>query len=320
MAPPKKHHFLPVFYLKQWTGETDTLVEFGRPYGNVVKPRRVHPAATGYINRLYAIDGLPDDAAQKIETEFLSPIDSRAAEAQKLLLSEQSLTSAQRHAWAQYIATLMLRMPDDILTFKASLKDLYESIIPTLEALYDRIRRTSDDQFDQVSNEIIASAPQEAMLKLPEIMSNKRIIDGILKMKWFVLYVRNYDFITSDRPVIFDAPFNSSQGWLACPISPHHLFFAHQSEEIITQLRAAPPQTVRSKFNGLIASSSQRLAYARNDQHLRFIQKRMNSIDTFNLSIKFRETFNNHIPSLKEAFSKFDNNEFFRQLYEHKPS
>jgi len=220
MAPPKKHHFLPVFYLKQWTGETDTLVEFSRPYGNVVKPRRVHPAATGYINRLYAIDGLPDDAAQKIETEFLSPIDSRAAEAQKLLLSEQSLTSAQRHAWAQFIATLMLRMPDDILTFKASLKDLYESIIPTLEALYDRIRRTSDDQFDQVSNEIIASAPQEAMLKLPEIMSNKRIIDGILKMKWFVLYVRNYDFITSDRPVIFDPPFNSSQGWLACPISP----------------------------------------------------------------------------------------------------
>lgn len=319
MAAPKKHHFLPVFYLKQWTGEADTLVEFSRPYGNVVKPRRVHPSATGYINRLYAIEGLPDEAAQKIETEFLSPIDSRAAEAQKLLLSEQPLSPAQRRAWAQFIATLMLRMPDDILTFKASLHDLYESIIPEFETVYNSIRRASDNQFDQVSTELIASAPQKAMLKLPEIMSNKRIIDGIFEMKWFVLYVRNYDFITSDRPVIFDTPFNNSQGWLACPISPHHLFFAYQSEETANQLRAAPLQTVRLKFNNLIALSSKRFAYAINDQHLRFIQKRMNSIDKFSLSNNFRETFNNHIPSLKVAFSKTNDTELARELHGHKP-
>ena len=34
----EKHHYLPVFYLKQWAGKDGRLCEFSRPYKNV-KPK-----------------------------------------------------------------------------------------------------------------------------------------------------------------------------------------------------------------------------------------------------------------------------------------
>ncbi|MDR7141835.1 DUF4238 domain-containing protein [Rhizobium sp. BE258] len=57
MNDPMKHHFLPVFYLKNWRGEDGRLVQFSRPYGTKVKALRKHPDATGFIKKLYAIEG-----------------------------------------------------------------------------------------------------------------------------------------------------------------------------------------------------------------------------------------------------------------------
>lgn len=83
MNEPKKHHFLPVFYLRQWANADRRLVEFKKPFGNTVVPRRGHPQSMGWIDRLYALDGVKGASAQKFETTFLSPVDSRAAEALK---------------------------------------------------------------------------------------------------------------------------------------------------------------------------------------------------------------------------------------------
>lgn len=56
--PPHKHHYVPQFYLAQWaTAADDRLCEYSRPYDEV-KPKRRHPAETGYIDRLYELKGL----------------------------------------------------------------------------------------------------------------------------------------------------------------------------------------------------------------------------------------------------------------------
>ncbi|GLU26252.1 DUF4238 domain-containing protein [Brucella sp. NBRC 12950] len=314
MAAPKKHQFLPIFYLKQWASENGTIVEYSKPYGDLLKPRRVNPAATGYINRLYAIDGFADELAQEIESEFLSPIDSQAAEAQQLLLFEGSLSSAQRLAWARFIATLMLRMPDDIMNLKASLNELYRSIVPAFEGIYNHVLQNSNDPFDRVSEQVIALSSQHAMLRLREIMSNRRLLDGLLKMEWLTLHVPDYDFITSDRPVIFESPFDDSQGWLACPISPNHVFFAYQNEETRTQIKSADPRKIRSKFNSLIAMSSKRFAYANRDNHLRFIQNRMGTLNSFCLTSNMKNSFSHHIPIVKTQLIKAGKEEILRNL------
>lgn len=53
-----KHHYIPVFYSKRWTGQDGRLCEYSRPY-KVVKPRRTFPDGTGYARGLYTLPDAP---------------------------------------------------------------------------------------------------------------------------------------------------------------------------------------------------------------------------------------------------------------------
>jgi Protein of unknown function (DUF4238) len=59
MSKEGKHHYIPVFYLKQWAGADGRICEFSRPYDRV-KARRVFPDATAYVHGLNKIWGIPD--------------------------------------------------------------------------------------------------------------------------------------------------------------------------------------------------------------------------------------------------------------------
>ncbi len=63
MNRPIKHHYIPKFYLRRWMLDGARLVEFSRPRpGSAeVKPKRVYPGQTGYVNRLYELRGLPPE-------------------------------------------------------------------------------------------------------------------------------------------------------------------------------------------------------------------------------------------------------------------
>lgn len=77
---PTKHHCFPVFYLKRWANSDGKLCEFSRPFGKIVKPRRVRLSGTGWVNQLYAIKGMRPVLAHQVEEFFFKPIDSAAAE------------------------------------------------------------------------------------------------------------------------------------------------------------------------------------------------------------------------------------------------
>jgi hypothetical protein len=52
--------------------------EYKRVRPGKIARRRTHPNAPGFENDLYRIDGLPDDLAQSVETEFMKPVDGEA--------------------------------------------------------------------------------------------------------------------------------------------------------------------------------------------------------------------------------------------------
>jgi Protein of unknown function (DUF4238) len=110
MPKEGKHHYIPVFYLKQWTGTDGRLCEFSKPY-NEVKARRVHPDATAYVRGLNTIDGLPPWDEQYLEDVFFKIADNYAASALRILLAEKTwrFTLKERSGWSRYIVSLMLR-------------------------------------------------------------------------------------------------------------------------------------------------------------------------------------------------------------------
>ena len=66
----EKHHYIPVFYLKRWTGSDGRLCVYCRPYVRV-KANRKHPDATGYEYDLYVIEGAGAETAGHLEGRFL---------------------------------------------------------------------------------------------------------------------------------------------------------------------------------------------------------------------------------------------------------
>ena len=66
------HHFNPRFYLGQWKGPDQRLCEVRLIKSKIVAKRKF-PQNTGCLKDLYRIDGVSDDIAQNLETQFFSP-------------------------------------------------------------------------------------------------------------------------------------------------------------------------------------------------------------------------------------------------------
>jgi hypothetical protein len=118
-----KHHYLPVFYLKSWTGADGRLCEFSRPYtlkpGRVmpakvpVKPRRTHPDGTGYVRGLNTFRTLPTALADFLENRFLKRADDFASQAlSRFLEDDVNLDVEIKSGWSRFILTLLHRTPE----------------------------------------------------------------------------------------------------------------------------------------------------------------------------------------------------------------
>src|ERR1700689_704186 len=123
----QKHHYIPVFYLKQWMGPKNTVCEFSRPHDQG-KPRSSPPDGTGYVRGLYAIDDLDPNVVNAIEDMFLKPSDGMAAEALHCLLQEAPFTRPERmrHAWTRFVLSLLIRYPEAIAQMKTQLRQNFE--------------------------------------------------------------------------------------------------------------------------------------------------------------------------------------------------
>ena len=56
MSDPEKHHYLPVFYLKQWAALDGRGIGCYPPKREVIA-RPIAPKNTGYEHGLYSLDG-----------------------------------------------------------------------------------------------------------------------------------------------------------------------------------------------------------------------------------------------------------------------
>jgi hypothetical protein len=128
MPEGEKHHYIPVFYLKQWAGADGRLCQYSRPY-NRVKPRRVHPDGTGYVRGLYAIDDADPAVVNAVETMFLKPSDGLAHETLQYLLREQPFPKQQmRTPWSRFVLSLMIRYPQAVAIVKTQLRANVEKV------------------------------------------------------------------------------------------------------------------------------------------------------------------------------------------------
>lgn len=278
MSTPLRHHFLPEFYLKQWAQKGGRLVEFSKPFGDMAKPRLTYPKGTGFIFRLYAIEGLPDDVAHELESGFLSPVDSRAAQALAAMQTGKDFPAAHRLAWASFVATLLSRMPEDITLVRKIIRELAETILPGFQPIYERLRPGNEIRtFQQLSNQLVERSNERAINFIRRIMSNDRLVRGIATMEWSILTCARAkrEFLTSDRPVAYTNVLGSDQSHVALPVGPRKLFIAANDRALIDAIRNAGEDALVTATNAATVGAADRYVYGSNDSQLRFVQNRM---------------------------------------------
>ena len=118
MNEPISHHYLPVFYLRQWTRGDGRLLRYYRPNREVIASP-ISPKRTGFEDGLYTLEGANN--AQLIETEFF--VDNDAAPVLELLLTTGpgSLDNSKRRSWTLFAMSLLSRSPHSLGEIKGVL-------------------------------------------------------------------------------------------------------------------------------------------------------------------------------------------------------
>jgi hypothetical protein len=228
MSKQGRHHYIPVFYLKQWARDNGRLCEFSKPYDRV-KPRRTHPDGTAYVDGLNTVEGLPPAEAQYLETVFFQIADDTAAQALKILLSPTpwNLTPKVRSGWSRFIMSLMVRSPEALEKYKAVAAAVFKEALVDIEASYAKERGPKDPPTYAEYAQLHGPNPAARTIvrTIQTLADNAELGRQINRMRWTVLSVTRpkFELLTSDRPMLLTNGIGPPRGELLMPISPFRL-------------------------------------------------------------------------------------------------
>jgi hypothetical protein len=147
MAAPRKHHFIPAIYPKQWAGPDGTLIDWSRPHKKVVPIRR-HPNAAAFQSQLYTFHELHPDSRQWFEEAFLQSTDDLASQALARIIAGQmhTLDDLRKSGWARFLMTLRFRHPDLVSEMRNKIANLWRNHDTFTKEAYERERSADDPE------------------------------------------------------------------------------------------------------------------------------------------------------------------------------
>jgi hypothetical protein len=273
-----KHHYIPVFYLKQWAGADGRLCEFSRPYREV-KPRRVHPDGTAYVCGLYTAPGLRPQLAEYIERRFLLKSDSLASDALRFMLSgSREPGNTQRTWWSRFIISLMLRNPEYVADHGARIAARYSPSSPDIQEYY-RTHRLADDPetYEEFISKHEHPAVRASVDSLQTQIDDQEVGTYLNKMLWSIVNFEDmrHSFLTSDRPILMSNGLAKKYDHLSMPLTPSRLFVATNNEETRVLIKNLGPRELARQVNHRVAIQARRFVYGIDDSQLRFIENRL---------------------------------------------
>jgi hypothetical protein len=281
MSIPRKHHFVPVCYLQHWCSWRDGKVhEYAVKHGKVVS-KRVGPRGTGFEEYLYSFPELPPDAAQYLESNFLSLVDSDAAIALKRHLAMATeLTPRLKNGWSRFLLSLMMRHLDIMSEFRDAAKSLWSKGRDDVQRNYEKLRKPEDpatfEEYAATKDPLIEIKAR--LYSILMVFNSELIGNHLNKVRWAVANVTpsSQCLLTSDRPLVY-SNLGAPDGSLFLPISPTKLFVAANTDKSLSEFSKGKPSDVVKRVNEIIVARARRYVYARDDWQRDFIKRTMSS-------------------------------------------
>jgi hypothetical protein len=245
-----KHHYIPVFYLKQWADANGRLLKFTRPYGDMVKHEPTSPKKTGYERGLYRVPGVPEHLAEIIEQKFMKKMDDLASEVLRQFIAnvQQGWTLAKKEAWSRFIVGLMMRNPENLDRLKAELQRFANENYAKWREEYESAKKSDAPAFETID---ALNSLKITLMSLEKIINNKSLLDDLSRLEWGMIDVTGtkYRLVTSDRPVVRTNGLNKPDSHLAVPLSPTRLFLATNNQRMTAIFQSMPPRDLVMRMN-----------------------------------------------------------------------
>ncbi len=277
MRVPRDHHFVPAFFLDQWTGPDRKLIEYSLKERRLIaKP--IGPRATGYQFDLYAFSELPPDQAQFVEQKFFDYADRIASEALELVLANppfSSWTPEMRSGWSRFIVALHLRHPDAMPELRSAAQSVWEGSGVKSRQQYELIKTPEDPP---TYDEYLAQRDPLAHVKARVNLIIKTFDNDILghhlnNMYWAVLNLESAKnrLLMSDRPVVF-CNLKEPSGYATLPINPTMLFLAVNDRRTLGVFHGMKCDELVRNANKFCVRRARKFVWADDQSQERFIK------------------------------------------------
>jgi hypothetical protein len=282
--PPRRHHYIPEFYLKQWTNGNGKLTQFSKPYLDTVVAKRVYPKQTGFEYRLNDLDGLPEAGRHQLETHFYSPVDSAAALVlHALKLGQRDFSQKERIAWARFITSIILRNPENIKAAIAKLQGAVLDVAPAEEKRYRQRRKLGDPlTFRELiaSLDLSADLTRSAKKAIASVANDSLIVNALVNMNWGVISMPFSipALLTSDRPCSILNGIKHPDCQVLLPLTPKIIFYAVHGKEKDFEINLVAPTQLADQINGLVVSQAIKFVYCTNEISLQYVQQNMGTV------------------------------------------
>lgn len=281
MSTPRDHHFIPIFYLKKWTGSDGKLIQYSRPYPGKFAIKPVGPKATGFKTDLYGFPDLPEELAQFLESQFLARTDELAAQVHNKLLDGTAApwTTETRSAWSRFAINFLIRHPHPFAEIRAVAYDCWLKPDAITQKEYEKIKQPTDpptfEEWVLAQGEHLADRIRIRLIQ--GAMDNEPAGARLNAMLWNVLDLSasRFRLLTSDWPLYREI--NGEDKLFALPISPTALFTAVTRAATFERIRRTKPDDVVRRINAGVVSAARLYVYASDESQERFVRNRMST-------------------------------------------
>ena len=277
-----KHHYIPQFLLKAWTG-ADGKIEVFWIDPQHLRSSRLAPKSTAYEDNLNALtmSEVAGVKQQAVETDFLRHIDDRTAKILHKIADTgfAELTPEDRRAWVYFIMSLQPRAPEVVSRLHAEGSKYLKASLDEKPEEYEAISEPDDpptltEWADQQFPGLIENFGK---MSLPNLICNPEIGRKILGMKWWLWDFKGQKnhLLLADRPCIFTTGIDDPDLVIVLPIGPWKAFMATKTERVANIMRQQRPKDLLTRMNESSLRQARERVYALDVSPRSFIYSRL---------------------------------------------
>lgn len=263
MQPPRKHHFLPEWYLSRWKRpwrNVEVIWEFARagPQNKLVSRYR-HPSGTGYAKDLYTIPDRDPHQAVEIETKLLQIIDDRGAKALSMAELNQAAGPEDKAGLVQFMLSMLHRSPDRIAYLESKLADVLSSN-PLFKDDDEAIYRTG------------------ALSVFTDLIQSEMVIGRMMEMSTFIITLHEaaHDLLISDIPLMMSKGLGHKNAFVILPASPRSLVMLAENKELPEYMARHDGKVLSKAMNDAVVIQAKKFVIGADRKQTRFIDNRLN--------------------------------------------